>query len=67
MDILRNITINLSKEDISQMIVDYLEKEGYQVTTKDIVFSVGTRIEGYGLTEHPVSYFDGCKVHIKDK
>ena len=65
MDISKNITINLSKEDIAQMIVEYLQKEGYQATVKDVIFLAGTRLEGYGLMEHSVSYFDGCKVHIK--
>lgn len=64
MNIMKDITINISPDDIAQLIVDYLLKEGYVATVKDVTFLSGSRLEGF--YETPVNYFDGCKVHIKD-
>ena len=42
MNIRKNITINLSDDEVKQIIAKYLRKEEYNVTVKDVNFSVGT-------------------------
>lgn len=42
MNIRKNITINLSDDEVKQIIAKYLRKEGYNVTIKDVNFSVET-------------------------
>lgn len=67
MEIKKNITINLSENDVKQVIADYLKREGYDVTVNDVSLSVGSRIEGYGMTEHEINYFKGAYVNCKEK
>ena len=66
MNIKTSIQINLSSDDIKEIIVGYLKNEGYDFSVDDVVFSAGTRYEGYGMNEHPVSYFDGACVKRKE-
>lgn len=67
MDIKKNIAINLSEDDVKQIIVDYLKGVGYDVTTNDVSLSIGSRTEGYGMAEHEVNYFKGAYVNCKEK
>ena len=67
MEIKKSITINLSANDVKEIIADYLKKDGYVVTVDDISFSAGSRCEGYGMAEHYVSYFDGASVKCKER
>lgn len=67
MDIKKNITIELSENDVKEIIKDYLKKEGYSVSLGDVSLSVGTRLEGFGRAEHPVEYFKGAFVKCKEK
>ena len=67
MEIKKNITINLSEDDVKQVIADYLKREGYDVTVNDVSLSVGSRIEGYGTAEHEVNYFKGAYINCKEK
>lgn len=67
MEIKKNITIELSENDVKDIIVDYLKREGYVVVAKDVRLSVGSRLEGYGMAEHPVNYFEGAFVKCKEK
>ena len=67
MNIKKNITINLSEDEVKQVIADYLIREGYDVTAKDVSLSVGTRSEGYGMAEHDVTYFKGCYINCQEK
>ena len=62
MDIKKNITIELSDLDIKEIIVDYLKQKGHNVCPKDIKFLHGSRLEGVGMTQHTVDYFDGARV-----
>lgn len=66
MNIKTNIKIELSPDDIKEIIICYLKNEGYDFSVDDVVFSAGTRYEGYGMAEHPVSYFDGACVKRKE-
>lgn len=67
MQIIKNITIELSEKDVKEIIADYLNKEGYKITVDDISFSVGSRIEGYGMGEHEVNYFKAAYIKCKEK
>ena len=64
MNIEKKITISLSEDDVKNIVADYLVKEGYKVTSKDVNLSVKTKLEGYGLAEHQVTYFDGCTATV---
>ena len=67
MEIKKNITIELSENDVKEIITDYLKREGYGVTVDNVSFSVGSRLEGYGYGEHEVSYFKAAYVKCKEK
>ena len=67
MEIKKSITINLSENDVKEIIADYLKREGCDVTVNDITLSIGSRCEGYGTAEHEVNYFKGAYVNCKEK
>ena len=67
MEIKKNITINLSENDVKEIITDYLKREGYDVTVNDIALSIGSRCEGYGTAEHEVHYFKGAYVNCQER
>lgn len=67
MEIKKNITINLSENDVKEIITDYLKREGYDVTVNDVTLSIGSRCEGYGDAEHEVVYFKVAYVNCKEK
>lgn len=66
MNIKTSIKIELSADDVKEIIINYLKSEGYDFSVEDVVFSVGTRYEGYGMAEYPVNYFDGAYVKRKE-
>ena len=61
----KKITITLSESDVKNIVADYLVKEGYKVSSDDVKLSVGTKWEGYGLSEHQVTYFKECTAVVK--
>lgn len=63
----KNITIEFSENDVKEIIADYLNREGYAVTVDNVSLSVGSRIEGYGICEHEVNYFEAAYVKCKEK
>lgn len=65
MKVMKDITINLSEDEVKEIIADYITQNGYKATSKDVKLSVGERCEGYGCGEHLVHYFDGATVRIK--
>lgn len=67
MKIKKNITIELSEDDVKEMIVYCLIKEGYEVTIDDVKLDVGSKIEGYGMGEYEVNYFKGAYVKCKER
>lgn len=62
MNINKNITIDLSTDDIKQIIVDYLIKEGFNTTVDNVTFDVKTVCTGYGLMESYNYVLHGCNV-----
>lgn len=67
MVIKKNITIDLTEEDVKKIIVEHLTREGYDVSEDNITISVGTRLEGYGMAEHQVCCFNGVSIKCKEK
>lgn len=58
--ILRSVALTLTPDEITKIIKEYLEREGFEVHNVD--FKASTRIEGYGMGEHEVTTFNGCTV-----
>lgn len=58
MKVKKNITIELSEEDVKKIIADYLSKEGYKATPDNVRLDVSSRLEGYGMGEHEVTRFN---------
>lgn len=56
--ILRSVAVTLPPEEVSKIIKQHLEKEGFEVRNVD--FKVSSHLEGYGMGEHEVHSFDGC-------
>ncbi|MBO5828866.1 MAG: hypothetical protein J6R59_10515 [Paludibacteraceae bacterium] len=64
---MKNIKITLTPEDIGKIIINHLLNEGYEATDKNVIFLTGQRLEGFGMAEHYVTYFDGCEIlNVKD-
>ena len=64
MEIKKNITIELSEQDVQEIIVDYLTRKGYKIT--NVRFLVGSKIEGFGMDEHEVRHFQGACVNCAE-
>lgn len=62
MKVTRTMIIKLSCEEITEIIKDYLSKEGFVVDEKKIDFNVETVWHGYGQDEHSEKEFTGCTV-----
>lgn len=67
MNIVKNITVNLSEDEVKAIIANYIRNElCYEtVTAKDVSFDVGRRCVGFGPIEHDECYFAGAKVKCK--
>lgn len=66
MNIKKNITINLSEDDVKEIIAEYCNKNGYKVKPEDVSLSVSIRCVGYGRGEYEEPYFSGAKVTAKE-
>jgi hypothetical protein len=67
MNVIKNITINLTAEDVKEIIAKYV-RENMQcnnVTVDDVTLSIGTRSVGYGPMEHDEVYFREATVKCK--
>lgn len=60
------LTVELSKEDIGELIKDFIKKKYPQSKSVTISFNFGTRLEGYYSSEHEVAYFDGASVRLSE-
>lgn len=65
MNIVKNITIELTPDNLKEIVVAYLKNEGYEVDKKNVRFNVGRHLEGYGLGEYEVTELTGCSVTAK--
>lgn len=66
MNIKKNITINLSEDDVKEIIAEYCNKNGYKVKAEDVSLSTSNRCVGWGTGEHMEPYFAGAKVAVKE-
>ena len=62
MKITRKVTVNLSPDELETIVKDYLAKEGFEVVENGVDFKASSHIEGFGMGEHQVIKFDGCRV-----
>lgn len=67
MNITRTATIKLSREEVAQIIKDYLSEEGFSVYEKDINFEVVDVSTGPQWDPYTVKKFTGCTVTCKLK
>ena len=67
MKVTRTMIIKLSCEEITEIIKDYLSKEGFVVDAKKIDFNVETVWHGYGQGEYSEKEFTGCTVSCEMK
>lgn len=65
MNITRTATIKLSREEVAQIIKDYLSEEGFSVYEKDIDFEVVDVTTGPQWDPYTVNKFKGCTVTCK--
>ena len=67
MHICKNITINLTESDVKDIIIKHFLDKGYNISKSDINFNISNHLEGYGISEHPVTKFNGCDIKIKEE
>lgn len=67
MKIDKNITINLTEDDVKEIIVEKCQREGYvNVRAEDVILKVGEEVRGYGPGEYTTCVFKGCTIQCKD-
>ena len=67
MEVVRTVTVNISPDELEDIVKEYLKREGFEPNDAKIDFKVSSHIEGYGYGEHEVKTFDGCNVVCKIK
>ena len=46
MEVLKNITIHLTEEDVKQIIAEYVNRQkGYSVTPEDVTLKIGSVLQ----------------------
>ena len=67
MNVIKNITINLTEEDVKEIIAKYVTEnmQCNNVTTNDVTLSIGTKCEGPYRMERDVPYFREATVRCK--
>jgi len=56
------ITIQMSTEEIGELIKAHIKSRYPDSKGFTVAFDISSRIEGYGMGEHPVVKFDGANV-----
>lgn len=64
MEIKKNITLNISKSEIEEILKDYFSKE-YDV--KSIAFNIEEVCTGIGMMESYSKQFTGANIYVTDK
>lgn len=67
MKIKKNITIDLTENDVKQIIVEYVKSKGYETTIENVNFFIGSKTEGFGMGEYDVDYLKHCSVICEEK
>ena len=65
MNIKKKLTISLTESDVKEIIVDYVNSQGFKATKADVNLVVGTEWCGYGLGEYQAPVFKECSVDVK--
>ena len=71
MNVIKNITVNLSEEDIRKIIANYIQHANIQqdlntnVKPEDVTIKVKKEWRGYGPNEHYVYKCTGAEVKCK--
>lgn len=66
MNIRTNTTITLSKNEVSDIIKQYLKNKGYTIADDtEIDYRIATYTEGFGCFEHPVEVFQCALVKVE--
>jgi hypothetical protein len=60
------LTVELSKEDIGELIKTFIKKKYPKSKGVTISFNFGTRSEGYYENERDVAYFDGASIQLSE-
>ena len=63
MKVVKNITIELSHQELEKIIAKHLESEGYIL--ENVSWKHGTRLVGYGFQEREAKYFEGASIRAK--
>lgn len=64
MDIKHNMTLTFKSDEVKNIIIEYLEREGFITSNYNISFDIKRQIEGYGMMEHEVTEFQGITVKL---
>lgn len=62
----RNISIEISENELKEIVAKHVESKGYKVSSENVTFRVSRHLEGFGMTEHPVMSFDSCIVNVSE-
>lgn len=65
MEIHEDITINFSENETKEIIAEFLRRKGYECTSKNIYFSIGTELRGYGMSKYETTVFKGCTANVR--
>lgn len=67
MKINKNINILLTSEDVKEIIVEYLNNNGYKNYNKSVDFNLEDICTGYGRSESHETVFAGCIINCKEE
>lgn len=62
MKVERTVKVELTADELKQIVAEYLRKDGFDAEKEDVTFNVGRHSEGFGMMEHEVIKFTGCTV-----
>jgi hypothetical protein len=66
LDIENKITVTIAENELKEIIAEYLTEHGsFKFDPKNVTLHVGTKLVGYGMAEHQVTYFKECTAVTK--
>lgn len=69
MEIKKSVSISIEENEIKNLIVDYLKKEGYEANIDDMKFVIDTKSDVspdvYDMYDYSYPYLKCCNVTIK--
>lgn len=64
MEMQEKFTVSLTEQSVKEIIAWYLSEKGYNAKPENVFFDVLHVFEGYGMAEHEVTRFKGCRVEM---